>query len=225
MASPLIVTLHDNLTDKQKLILRSKSKFIRLTGPAGTSKSYIALARGLRLLSKDEISRIVIIRSAVETRKIGFLPGSQQEKLDVYTEPYIHLVNELSPKKSFKALMSSKDIEFHSTSFLRGVTFDDAYIIVDEYQNMSAHELETVVTRVGENTHLTLCGDYEQSDLPSWEAADHQTVIRSLDLMPDFEVHAFGVEDIVRSEFVRRYYAAKALASQDNHLTRVVGMT
>jgi phosphate starvation-inducible protein PhoH len=205
----LVISLHNNLTSKQKSILRSQTDFLILRGPAGTSKTYIALARGLKQLQQDRVDKIVIIRSAVEIRKIGFLPGNQQEKLDAYTEPYVHLVGELSPKRNFKAYLASKQMEFHSTSFLRGTTFDNAYIIVDEYQNMSAHELETIVTRVGEGTQMVLCGDADQSDLPEWEAKDHRRIVETLEMMPDFDVVEFTVDDIVRSAFVKRYYEAK----------------
>jgi phosphate starvation-inducible PhoH-like protein len=205
----LVITLHENLTPKQKDTLRRKKNFMVLKGPAGTSKTYLALARALKLLSRDEIEKIVIIRSAVEIRKIGFLPGNQAEKLDAYTEPYIHLISELSPKKNYRALVAAKQIEFHSTSFLRGMTFDGACIIVDEYQNMSAHELETIITRVGEDTHLYLCGDSDQSDLQGSEAREHEQVMDTLEMMPDFDIIEFGIDDIVRSDFVRRYYQAK----------------
>lgn len=205
----LTVTLHDTLSRKQQQILRSKSDYLILKGPAGTSKTYIALARGLQLLHKNRVEKIVVIRSAVEIRKMGFLPGDQQEKMDAYAGPYIHLFDQLSPKKNYRALVAAKLVEFHPTSYLRGVTFDDAYIVVDEYQNMSAHELETIVTRVGEGTHLVLCGDTDQSDLPSWERKDHEKIVETLEIMPDFEVFEFGVEDIMRSEFVKRYYKAK----------------
>ena len=205
----LTLTLHPELTDKQRDVLRNRTQFMILKGPAGTSKTYIALARGLKLLQQNLISRIVIIRSAVEIRSIGFLPGNQQEKLDAYKSPYINLVSQLSPKRNFNALVASKEIEFHSTSFLRGMTFDDAYIIVDEYQNMNAHELETVVTRVGDSTHLVLCGDTDQADLLGTEAKDHRRVMETLETMPDFYTVEFTVDDIVRSDFVKRYYMAK----------------
>lgn len=205
----LDITLHPYLTAKQKQVLKCQSPFIILDGPAGTSKSYLALARGLHLLRKNQIEKIVIIRSAVEIRSIGYLPGDKTEKLEAYTSPYIHLINELSPKRNFKTMLNSKDIEFHSTSFLRGMTFDNSYIFLDEYQNCNAHELETAVTRVGENTHLTLCGDSAQSDLKNGESREHHKVIATLAAMEDFAVFKFGVEDIVRSGFVQRYYEVK----------------
>jgi len=209
----LNVTLHPQLTDKQREILKCPADFMILRGPAGTTKTYIAIAKALKLLSQDRVEKIVIIRSAVEARKIGFLPGDQQEKLDVYAAPYVHLFNELSPKRGYRAMIASKEVEFHSTSYLRGVTFDDACIIVDEYQNMNEHELETVVTRVGDGTRLILCGDSDQTDLQHDEGLEHTRVIRTLEHMQEFAVFDFTVEDIRRSPFVRSYYRAKA-ASQ-----------
>ncbi len=206
----LELTLHDNLTAKQRGILKTRANHLILEGPAGTSKTYIALARGLKLLKDGEVERIVIIRSAVEIRSIGYLPGDREEKLEAYMGPYISLVTELSPKRNLKAFISSREMEFHCTSFLRGMTFDDAYVIMDEYQNTNAHELETVITRVGVNTHLVLCGDTDQSDLKYNEAKEHIKVIETLKSMPDFYTVKFGIEDIVRSDFVRRYYEAKA---------------
>ncbi len=205
----LTLALHPELTDKQRRILKTRAECLILKGPAGTSKTYIALARGLKLLQQNLISRIVIIRSAVEIRSIGFLPGNQQEKMDAYKAPYAGLVAQLSPKRNFNALVASKEIEFHPTSFLRGMTFDDAYIIVDEYQNMNAHELETIVTRVGDSTHIVLCGDTDQSDLVGTEAKEHQQIMDTLESMPEFLVVEFTEEDIVRSGFVKRYYLAK----------------
>jgi phosphate starvation-inducible protein PhoH len=214
----LQVTLHPELTEKQRDILRNPTHFMILRGPAGTSKTYMAIARALKLLAKEAVEKIIIIRSAVETRRIGFLPGDQQEKLDVYTAPYVHLFNELSPKRNFRALLSSKEVEFHSTSYLRGVTFDDACIIVDEYQNMNKHELETIVTRVGVGTHLMLCGSSDQSDLQYAEASEHLEIIQTLECMEDFDTVDFTIDEIVRSAFVKRYYRAKALAHQPKFL-------
>lgn len=205
----LTITLHPELTAKQRAIIQSRSDFLILKGPAGTCKTYTALAKGLKLRSQDRIEKIVIIRSAVETRPIGFLPGDSGEKMDVYKTPYTDLVSQLSPKRNFNALVASKELEFHPTSYLRGVTFDDSFVIVDEYQNMSAHELETIVTRVGENTHLVLCGDSDQTDLIGSEGKDHLKIINVLERMPDFQVFEFTEDEILRSAFVRRYYQAK----------------
>jgi phosphate starvation-inducible PhoH-like protein len=173
------------------------------------------------MLERDKVEKIVIIRSAVEIRSIGFLPGDHSEKLDVYAAPYIHLINELSPKKNYRALVGAKEIEFHSTSFLRGMTFDYSYIIADEYQNMNKHELETIITRVGDGTQLVLCGDSDQTDLKYQEAVEHKEVIETLKLMPDFAHYEFTSDEIVRSEFVKRYYQAKeGTLTTPNFLTR-----
>jgi phosphate starvation-inducible protein PhoH len=215
----LTLTLRDDLTDKQRTILKSRSDFLLLIGPGGTSKTYLALARGLRAITKKQVGKIVIIRSAVETRKIGFLPGDHAEKLDVYTDPYVSLISELSPKKNYKALESAKVIEFCSTSFLRGVTFKDSYVIVDEYQNMDEHELDTIMTRVGEGTQLTLCGDTAQTDLLHAEGREHLNVIKIITSMDEFETYEFGIEDIVRSPFVKSYYEAKQRIQLPGFLT------
>ena len=219
----LIVTLHPELTHKQRDILHDRSNFMILKGPAGTCKTYTALARGLRFLSKELVDKIVIIRSNVETRPMGFLPGDSAEKMDVYKTTYVDLVSQLYPKANFNALVAKKLVEFHPTSYLRGVTFDDSFIIVDEYENMSAHELDTIVTRVGENTHLVLCGDSDQTDLLGTEGKDHLKVIKVLERMPDFSVYQFTEDEILRSDFVRRYYLAKRglyTAPQDDERTQ-----
>ena len=204
------IRLHANLTPRQKEVLRSKSYHHILTGPAGTAKTYTALARGLKLLWDKRVERIVIIRSAVATRSIGFLPGDEADKLDVFTAPYVAILNDLSPKFGYKALESSKHVEFHSTSFLRGMTFERSCIVLDEYQNLSGHELETAVTRVGEHTHLILCGDSDQTDLTNAESREHKRIIRVLTSMEDFHVHEFTTDDIVRSDFVKRYFQTKS---------------
>lgn len=210
MARQSPIVLPESLTPKQVEILRSRSEFLLISGPAGTGKSFIALARGLRKLSEGDVERIIIIRSAVPTRDIGFLPGSGEEKIDPYADPYIPLIGQLSPRFGYREMTSKKLLTFASTSFLRGVTFDHAFVLVDEYQNMSAHELETVVTRVGEGTQMCVCGDGGQSDLQGKDAGQYLDVIQTLTRMDEFETFEFDVEDIVRSAFVRSYYEAKA---------------
>lgn len=204
------IILHDNLTLTQVEILRSKSDHLLISGPAGTAKTYTALARGLTALLNKEVERIIIIRSAVPTRDIGFLPGSTEDKIEAYASPYAPLVDQLSPRMKYREFLSKKLIEFVSTSFLRGVTFDNAYVLIDEYQNMSAHELETAMTRVGEGTQLVLVGDSDQSDLSGKEAEAHHEVIDVYTKMDSVDMFQFHVDDIVRSAFVREYYEAKA---------------
>lgn len=215
------LTFHPSLTTRQKAILRSKSPFLFLTGVAGTGKSYTALARGLKLLVEEEVEKIVIIRSAVPTRDMGFLPGTQEEKMEAFAAPYIGIINDVSPKFGYRQMLSKKLVEFHPTSYLRGVTFDNAYIVLDEYQNCSEHEMETVVTRVGEGSHMVVCGDSDQSDLNANESRGHHRIIRTLTAMPSFETHEFTVDDIVRSAFVREYFEAKAASGKPTFLSQV----
>ncbi len=210
MAAKLELTLHPRLTSNQRKAFLSDHDHVLLTGVAGTGKTYTGLARGLKAFNNGEVDRIIIIRSAVSVRDIGHLPGDDGEKADPYTAPYVELVRDMCPKSNYRALESKKIIEFHLTTFLRGLTFDNAYVLVDEYQNMSGHELETVVTRVGQGTQLVICGDSDQSDLRGAEAREHNRVISTLRSMPDdFHVVEFSPEDVVRSEFVKRYFQAK----------------
>lgn len=201
---------HENLTPTQVDILRTKSQHLIINGPAGTGKTWIALARALRLLHNKEVERIVIIRSAVATRSLGFLPGDEYEKVEAYFAPYEPLINQISTRLKYRELISKRMLETESTSFLRGRTFDDTCLLVDEYQNLSGHELETVVTRVGEGSCLYLVGDSgQEGDLKGREAEEYREIIMTLSSMDSVATFTFGIEDIVRSGFVREYYEAK----------------
>jgi predicted ribonuclease YlaK len=164
----------------------------------------------LTLLAKGQVDRVVVIRSAVPTREQGFIPGNLDEKSEPYMLPYQDMVDTLTnDKKSFNDLLSSKLVEFPTTSFLRGVTFDNAFILVDEFQNMSGHELHTVLTRVGTGTHLCLVGDSDQSDLTGREAQEHKkelTIVKAMECVQSF---TFSIADIVRSDFVKSYYKSR----------------
>lgn len=206
----LHVELHSPLTEKQKRIIRSDAEHLVIKGPAGTAKTYSALARGLLSLSREEVERIIIIRSPVEIRQIGLLPGDVDEKVEQYAAPYIDLLTSLSPKHNYKSLVQKKLLEFMPTTFLRGRTFDNCFIIADEFQNLSAHEFETIITRVGVGTQLVIVGDDTgQSDLSSREAGEFREVLDVTARMPEFETHTFDVEDILRSGLVRSYYEAR----------------
>lgn len=211
MAAKIELSLHPKLTRNQRNGLFADSEHVLLSGVAGTGKSYVALARGIKALNSGAVDRIVIIRSAVAVRDIGHLPGDDADKTLPYAAPYIELIADLCPKTNYRQLESRKLLEFPTTTFLRGLTFDNAYVFVDEYQNMTAHELETILTRVGKNTQLVICGDSDQSDLRGYEAKDHMSVIDVVRRMQeDFYVVDFSSEDVVRSPFVRRYFEAKA---------------
>ena len=186
-----------------------------LTGSAGTGKTFMGMYLGLeQVLDPDtEQDRLVIIRSMVPTRDMGFLPGTKEEKEDAFTSPYKAIANELfGDNTSWGRATTSKKIQFESTSFIRGLTLDYAVILVDEMQNLSFHELDSVITRVGKGSRIIFAGDYLQSDFKY--ADDKNGIIKFLTIvehLKKFEIVNFGWEDIVRSDFVRDYIMTKEM--------------
>jgi phosphate starvation-inducible PhoH-like protein len=190
-----------------------------LTGSAGTGKTFTAMYLALEdVLDKgNEWESVVIVRSVVPTREIGFLPGTLEEKIDAYTGPYRQICTELfEDKEAYDKLVKNNTIQFASTSHVRGTTFNDAIIIVDEMQNLTFHELDTIITRVGRNCRILFCGDYYQSDFV--KAGDKQgimTFLEILEIMKKFTVVEFTWADIVRSDFVRDYIMTKEMLLQE----------
>ena len=153
--------------------------------------------------------KVYIVRSVVPTRDMGFLPGSQKDKMKVYEAPYYDIASKLFQRgDAYEILKQKNNVEFISTSFLRGSTFDDCIILVDEVQNMSDQELHTVMTRVGENCKIIFCGDVKQDDLTSErkkEMSGLRTFMKIIERMDEFDFIEFEVSDIVRSELVKAY--------------------
>ena len=188
-------------------------------GCAGTGKTFITLYNALRDVLDQETpyEKIYIVRSLVATREIGFLPGDHEDKSTLYQIPYKHMVKymfEMPTEADFEMLygnLKAQDtIDFWSTSFIRGTTFDKTIVIVDEYQNLNYHELDSIMTRVGEQSKIMFCGDATQSDLVKQnERNGIIDFMRILRLMPSVDVIEFGVEDIVRSGLVKEYILAK----------------
>tara|TARA_R110002074_G_scaffold123683_1_gene259467 strand:- start:83884 stop:84645 length:762 start_codon:yes stop_codon:yes gene_type:complete len=186
-----------------------------LHGSAGTGKTFIALYKALEevLDPSSRYEKVVIIRSAVPSRDIGHLPGDQDEKTAVYMQPYIDMCEKLIPQKrgSFKRLIENKYVEWMITSFVRGITLDNAVIIVDECQNMNDMELNSVLTRVGDNSKIVMCGDFRQSDLYK-NRADNSGLQKFMVIAEDmksFKIMEFTPDDIVRSKFVKEYIVAR----------------
>ena len=211
----------DPLTDNQKKLFDSykEGKHLVAYGCAGTGKTFITLYNAIQdvLNERSPYERVYIVRSLVATREIGFLPGSHDDKADIYQIPYKNMVKYMFQMPSdadfemlYGNLKSQETIKFWSTSFLRGTTLDNAIIIVDEFQNLNFHELDSIITRVGENTKIMFCGDATQSDLQKTNErngiVDFMSVLRK---MPSFDIIEFGVEDIVRSGLVKEYIMAK----------------
>ena len=209
------------LTPNQQLLFNSydTGKNIVAYGCAGTGKTFITLYNAIKdvLSPTTPYEKIYIVRSLVATREIGFLPGDHEDKSTLYQIPYKHMVKymfEMSSDADFEMLYGNLKtqgtIDFWSTSFIRGTTFDNAIIIVDEYQNLNFHELDSIMTRVGQDSKIMFCGDATQSDLTKTnERNGIMDFMRVLRLMPSLDIIEFGVEDIVRSGLVKEYILAK----------------
>jgi len=209
------------LTDNQKVLFKSykDGKNIIAYGCAGTGKTFITLYNAIQdvLNENTPYERIYLVRSLVSTREIGFLPGDHEDKADIYQIPYKHMVKymfQMPTDADFEMLygnLRSQDtIKFWSTSFLRGTTLDNSIIIVDEFQNLNFHELDSIITRVGENSKIMFCGDASQSDLTkSNERNGIHDFMNILRKMESFDIIEFEVGDIVRSGLVKEYILAK----------------
>ena len=208
-------------TDNQKLVFESwktgTSQF--LYGAAGTGKTFISLYNGLReaLDNTSKIDKVIIVRSLIPTREIGFLPGDEDDKSALYQVPYSNMVqfmfempNEQSFTNLYERLKAQGTLFFLSTSFLRGLTFDNALVIVDECQNLNFHELDTITTRLGQDSKIAFCGDFTQSDLVRTnEKNGLWDFLRIAEEMKEFNCTEFTIGDIVRSGFVRNYLIQK----------------
>jgi len=186
-----------------------------LAGSAGTGKTFIALYLALEEVldpSKPQ-DKLVIIRSMVPTRDMGFLPGSMEEKQEAYSGPYRSIVAELfGDGGSYNKMISSKQLQFESTSFIRGSTFNNAVIVVDEMQNLNFHELDSVITRVGKNSRIIFSGDYYQTDFKYQDEKEGVfKFVNILEQMKGFSIINFTWEDIVRSGMVRDYILTKEM--------------
>jgi len=218
---------HNNLvsikpiTDNQKVVFNTfkKDKNQFLFGAAGTGKTFCALYLAMQAVMdlKTKYEKVVLVRSLIPTREIGFLPGDEEDKAALYQVPYQNMVqfmfeqpNEQSFNNLYDRLKGQGTLYFLSTSFLRGLTFDNAIIIVDECQNMNFHELDTITTRVGQDSRIMFCGDFDQSDLQRTnEKNGLHNFLRILEEMDEFNCTEFTIGDIVRSGFVRSYLINK----------------
>lgn len=202
------------LTENQK---RTYSAFdtdqnLLLHGSAGTGKTFLALYLSLRCIMRGDAPKpIVILRSVVPSRDMGFLPGKMEEKSAVYEEPYRGLCAEIcGHPTAYDYLKRNNYIQFSTTSFLRGMTFRDNIVIVDEAQNCSGHELNTIMTRIGEGCRMIVCADFTQTDLQrSEEKSGFRNFMKIAQNMRSFEHVEFTREDIVRSSFVKEYIETK----------------
>jgi len=209
------------VTDNQKVVFDSykKGKNQFLYGCAGTGKTFITLYLAMQEVLRNDTpyDRVVMVRSLIPTREIGFLPGDEEDKAALYQVPYSNMVqfmfkqpNEQAFSMLYDRLKTQGSFYFLSTSFLRGLTFDNSIIIVDECQNLNFHELDTIVTRVGQDSKIMFCGDFMQTDLSKVnERNGLHDFLRILEEMEEFNCLEFNIGDIVRSGFVRNYLIQK----------------
>ena len=210
------------ITDNQKVAFeafKKDNKELFLHGAAGTGKTFISLYLALEkvLDPSTPYQCVYLIRSAVPTREIGFLPGDEEDKTALYQIPYQNMVQFMFEQPSdtaftmlYDRLKAQGSVMFLTTSYLRGITLDNAIIIVDECQNLNFHELDTIITRVGQDSKIMFCGDFGQSDLAKLnERNGLMDFLQILQEMQEFNCTEFDIGDIVRSGFVRSYLIQK----------------
>jgi predicted ribonuclease YlaK len=209
------------ITDSQKEVFETYKSGLNqfLFGCAGTGKTFISLYLALQDVLKNETKydKVIVVRSLIPTREIGFLPGDEEDKAALYQVPYSNMMqfmfeqpNEQAFSMLYDRLKAQGSFYFLSTSFLRGLTFDNSIIIVDECQNLNFHELDTIITRVGQDSKIMFCGDFGQSDLTKMnEKNGLMNFLQILQEMKEFNCTEFDIGDIVRSGFVRSYLIQK----------------
>lgn len=209
------------ITETQKKFFDAydDDKHLVAHGVPGSGKTFISIYKALQEVFNEHSDKetVYIVRSLVQTRSIGFMPGNETEKQGYFETPYRNMVKYMFQLPSeadfdmlYDNLKSQKTIKFYNTSFLRGLTFDNCVVIVDEFANLNFHELDSIITRVGENCRIIFSGDAEQTDLINTnERNGIHDFMRILQIMPSFEIFDFGVDDIIRSGLVKEFILAK----------------
>ena len=231
-------TNHDNIAERNHFELRhikpltvnqqrvwdayNDGSNLMIHGVAGTGKTFLSMYLALKEVLIDEAyKRIVIIRSVVPSRDMGFLPGTEKQKAEVYEQPYQEIADDLFGRgDGWKILKMKRLVEFTTTSFLRGTTFNDSIIIVDEFQDMAWAELNTICSRVGNNSRIVFCGDIRQCDLKfEKEKKGHRLFLDLVKTMPSIESIYFTDEDIVRSGFCKEWIINCNRYEEDNNMS------
>ena len=207
-------------TKNKKIYARSKNqeKFVNSinkndlvfgVGPAGTGKTYLAVATAVQSLLNNQISRIILSRPAVEAgERLGFLPGDLKEKIDPYLRPLYDALNDLMPKKILENNIESGIIEIAPLAFMRGRTLENAFIILDEAQNTTNMQMKMFVTRLGRNSKMVILGDVTQIDLPTGSSSGLNQILKLLPKEEGIEIINFQSKDIVRHRLVDKIVKA-----------------
>lgn len=186
-------------------------------GPAGTGKTYVAIALAVRALKNREVRKIILSRPAVEAgEKLGFLPGDMKDKIDPYLQPLYDALEDMIPAAKLREYMESKVIQIAPLAFMRGRTLSDAVIVLDEAQNTTTHQIKMFLTRLGMNAKMIITGDVTQIDLPRSTASGLVQALRVLRDVQGIGRVEFGKKDIVRHALVQRIVEAYERAGEEN---------
>ena len=198
-------------TPNQQLLVETflKNDLTFALGPAGTGKTYVAIALAVRALKNREVRKIILSRPAVEAgEKLGFLPGDMKDKIDPYLQPLYDALEDMIPAVKLKEYMESNVIQIAPLAFMRGRTLNDAIIVLDEAQNTTTHQIKMFLTRLGMNAKMIITGDITQIDLPRSVNPGLVQALKVLKGVPGIGMVEFGKKDIVRHQLVQRIVEA-----------------
>lgn len=198
-------------TQKKFMAAYEKNDLIFSIGPAGSGKTYIAIATAVRALKNKEVKKIVLSRPAVEAgEKLGFLPGDMKEKIDPYLQPLYDALQDMIPGAKLKEYMENGIIQIAPLAFMRGRTLSDAFIILDEAQNTTTQQIKMFLTRMGEHSKIVVTGDMTQIDLPARERSGLGEALRVLKNIDGVAKIEFNAKDIIRHKLVQKIVEAYA---------------
>lgn len=198
-------------TPNQQLLVDTfqKNDLTFALGPAGTGKTYVAIALAVRALKNREVRKIILSRPAVEAgEKLGFLPGDMKDKIDPYLQPLYDALEDMIPAVKLKEYMETNVIQIAPLAFMRGRTLNDAVIVLDEAQNTTSHQIKMFLTRLGMNAKMIITGDITQIDLPRSTVSGLVQALKVLHDIPGIGKVEFGKKDIVRHQLVQRIVQA-----------------
>jgi len=187
----------------------NKNTIVFGIGPAGTGKTFLAVAMAVKALREKQVNRIILTRPAIEAgEKLGFLPGDLQSKIDPYLRPLYDAMYEMMGAENYQRQLEKGTIEIAPLAYMRGRTLDDSFIILDEAQNATPEQMKMFLTRLGFNSKAVVTGDLTQTDLPSGQRSGLSEAVKILDGVEDIVIHGFTDRDVVRHKLVQRIILA-----------------